>query len=222
MQNRIHFRLLAMLFVYLILTFIGGSFGRLVLTPVTLLVTFLHELGHALGAIFTGGKVIGMEIHHDGSGQTQTQGGRPGFILIGGYLGSAMLGNLLLYIGVHKKTLTQNTLMLLGFAMAFTGIIWFETFETTGLLFGFALLLFFIALKTDFDQDVLLFLGLATVLYIIQDFNVGPSSDLAQYEQVVGFFPAGVWKFIWLAIVVLLSYWNAKRIFRGLKMSSLR
>ena len=42
-------RLLAMVLVYVILKFFGGSFGVLVLYPVTMLVAFLHELGHYLG-----------------------------------------------------------------------------------------------------------------------------------------------------------------------------
>ena len=60
-----------------------------------------------------------------------------------------------------------------------------------------------------------MFLGLAAVLYIIQDFNVGPSSDLAAYEQVVGLFPAQIWMFIWLGFAAMMFYWNLKDIFQA-------
>ena len=91
-MNTILFRLLAMLLIYGLLKYVGGSFGHLVLYPVTLLVTFLHEFGHALGALLTGGTVEGMQINPDGSGYTITRGGNQGVVLMGGYLGSAVLG----------------------------------------------------------------------------------------------------------------------------------
>jgi hypothetical protein len=216
MMNRtlssLHFRLLAMVVIYVMLKFVGGSLGNLALYPVTLFVTFLHEFGHALGGILTGGTVEGMRINPDGSGYTVTRGGSQGIILMGGYLGSAILGNLLFYIGAHKRTITQMSLYTVAICMAFAGIVWFESFESTAILLVFAASLFLIANKTNWDQDVLMFLGLAAVLYILQDFNVGPKSDLAMYEQVVGIFPYQIWMYVWLIIVILLSYSNLKAI----------
>ncbi len=214
MTRQLHFRVLAMVVGYGILKFLGGSFGALVLYPVTLLVTFLHEFGHAMGAILTGGGVEAMQINPDGSGYTVSRGGSPGVILMGGYMGSAIFGNLLFRIGVRHKALTQATLMTLGAIMALAGIVWFESFESTAILFAFAFVLIFIARRTNWDQDVLIFLGVAAVLYIIQDFNVGPQSDLAMYEEVVGIFPAQVWMYLWLAFAGLLFWWNLSAIFR--------
>lgn len=202
-----------MVVIYLILRFLGGSFGQLILYPVTLLVTFLHELGHALGALLTGGTVEGLQIAPDGSGYTTTRGGNAAIILMGGYLGSAVLGNVLFYIGVRKKTMTDLTLKVLAGLMAFSGIVWFESFTSTGLLFAFAASLWLIASRTSWDQDLLMFLGLAAVLYIIQDFRVGPQSDLARYEQVVGIFPAQIWTYIWLGLAAVLFYFNLRQIF---------
>ena len=123
------------------------------------------------------------------------------------------LGNLLFRIGVKHRTQAQNALLTLAFLMALAGILWFESFMSTGLLFGFAATLFFVARRTNWDQDALMFLGLATVLYIIQDFNVGPKSDLAMYEQVVGIFPYQVWMYLWLALAGGLFFWNLKALF---------
>ncbi len=201
-----------MVLVYVALRFMGGSFGNLVLYPVTLLVTFLHEFGHALGAIFTGGTVQSMQINPDGSGYTISRGGSPGIILMGGYLGSAALGNVMFRIGARHRSITQTTLIVLSCLMVLAGIVWFESFQSTALLTVFGALLFFIARNTDWDQDVLMFLGLAAVLYIIQDFNVGPGSDLAMYEQAVGLFPSHVWMYIWLALAAILFYWNLRAI----------
>lgn len=212
-KSKIYFRLLAMLVVYLLLKFFGGSFGALALYPITLLVTFLHEFGHALGALLTGGAVDGMQINPDGSGYTVTRGGWQAIILMGGYLGSAVLGNILLFIGARKRAMTQSTLLTLAALMALAGIIWFESFGSTAILFGFAAVLFLLSQYTNWDQDMLMFFGVAGVLYIIQDFSVGPKSDLAMYEQVVGIFSAQVWMYIWLGITLLLSYSNIRAIF---------
>jgi hypothetical protein len=147
------------------------------------------------------------------SGYTTTRGGNAGVVLMGGYLGSAILGNLLFRIGARHHQLAQVTLITMAAFMALAGLVWFESFESTGILWLFALSLAFIALKTNFDQDVLMFLGLAAVLYIIQDFNVGPSSDLAMYEKVVGGFPAKIWMYIWLGLAAVLFYWNLRGVF---------
>jgi hypothetical protein len=214
MPKQIHYRFLIFLMVYLILKYAGGSFGALVLYPVTLLVTILHEFGHALGGLLSGGSVEGLQINPDGSGYTITRGGSAGLVLVGGYLGSAILGNVLFRIGARHHRLAQGTLITMAGLMALVGLIWFESFISTGILWAFAASLVFFALKTTWDQDVLMFLGMAAVLYIIQDFNVGPSSDLAMYEKVVGLFPAQIWMYIWLAVAVLMSFWNARTVFR--------
>ncbi|HNL39702.1 MAG TPA: M50 family metallopeptidase [Saprospiraceae bacterium] len=213
-MQRLHYRVIAILLVYGILKFFGGSFGRMALYPVTLLVTFLHEFGHALGALLTGGSVDGMQINADGSGYTITRGGYRAIVLMGGYLGSAVLGNVLFHIGARRRHLTHHTLLLLGGLMLLAGLMWFQSFSSTAILWGFGALLAFIALKTDWDQDVLMFLGLASVLYIIQDFDVGPKSDLAMYEQVVGFFPSQICMYLWLLLVGWLFLWNLRQIFR--------
>lgn len=202
-----------MVLVYVVLRFFGGSFGNLVLYPVTLLVTFLHEFGHALGAILTGGSVTGMQINPDGSGYTVTMGGSQAVVLMGGYLGSALLGNVLFRIGARHPSFTRTTLIALACLMALSAVIWYVSFSSTALLLGFAALLFIVARNTEWGQDALMFLGLAAVLYIIQDFNVGPKSDLAMYEQEVGVFPSHVWMYVWLSVAGALFYLNVKEIF---------
>lgn len=213
MRPQFRIRIWLMLLAYGLLKFLVGSFGAMVLYPVTLLVTILHELGHALGALLTGGSVDGLQINSDGSGYTRTLGGNLGVILIGGYLGSAILGNIMFRIGAKHRRMSRGTLLVLAVMMFISGLVWFESFQSTAILWLFSLLLVFGTLHTPFNQDLLMFLGLASVLYIIEDFNVGPSSDLATYEKVVGLFPAQIWMFIWLGFVVMLFYWNLKGVF---------
>ena len=214
MKNQTLIRILIILAVYLGLRYFGGTIGAKILYPFTLLVTYLHEFGHALGAILTGGKVNALQINSDGSGYTETVGGSRAVILMGGYIGSALLGNLLFYIGARKPRLSQFTINVLASLMIISAVIWFNSLFTTIILITFGLVLYFLANRTRFDQEILMFLGLASIIYIVQDFNVGPKSDLDNYANLFVFIPAAMWMYIWLGIVLLLCFLNLRIIFR--------
>jgi hypothetical protein len=202
---------LMMLVIYLVIYYFGGA-ARQLLYPIIWLVAFLHEMGHALGALVTGGEVLALQINPDGSGLTTTRGGSIGIILVGGYVGSALLGNILLYIGLKKRGWAQTALLTLAGMMIFSFLKWSSTSSSGLLLLAYAVVLLFVAFKTTFDQDVVLFFGMASVLYVIQDFQVGPSSDLRAYEANIGIFPAQIWMYIWLAIVVFITYSNVSNL----------
>jgi hypothetical protein len=55
------------------------------------------------------------------------------------------------------------------------------------------------------------FLGISSIIYIIEDFNVWPSSDLAKFST---FLPASVWMIIWLLIVLVITGYNLKLILK--------
>lgn len=215
MKNSPIFGMLIVLAVYLGLQYFGGDVGAMILYPVTLLVTFLHEFGHAVGAIITGGKVDFLRVNPDGSGVTGTINGWRSIILMGGYIGSAIFGNLLFYIGVKKPRYANYALYALALFMGISGFFWFETLFTTGFLLAFGLGLLLIARYTNWARWVLMFLGMASIIYIVQDFNVGPSSDLEAYAKLFVVVPKTVWMYIWLGIVLLLSFLNLRQIFRS-------
>ncbi len=199
--------------VYFALRNWGGAFGHLILYPINILVTFLHESGHAIGSLITGGGVHGIEINSDGSGFCRTSGGNRGIILMGGYIGSAILGNILLYIGITRPYLSEWVLKGLSVSMFFVSIFWFNSLGSSLILGIFGIALFFIANRTSFSDLVLLFFGTASVLYVIQDFNIGPSSDLSKYSDIIGLFSTQMWSYIWLVIVVIIFIFNLKFIF---------
>ena len=99
--------------------------------------------------------------------------------------------------------------------MIVISIVWFTSLFTSGFLIVFSLALILLARFTNLDQIIIMFLGLASILYIIQDFNVGPSSDLAAYADLFVVIPSSVWMYIWLAIVVVLFVLNIRMIFSG-------
>ena len=214
MKYSLLLRIGIMLAIYFLVSFFGGDIGRKIMYPIRLLVTFLHEFGHALGALLTGGSVENVQINPDGSGFTKTMGGSRSVILMGGYLGSTLLGNLLLLIGARGKGLVKPFSILLALAMIATGLFWFNSLFTTGTLILFAGVIIFLSLRTKFVKDVILFLGMASIIYIIQDFNVGPSSDLQHYSEVVGLFPPNVWMYVWLVLAVILLIINIRLIIK--------
>ncbi len=215
MKDKTIIHIVIILAIYFGLYYLGGSIGQTILYPIILLVTYLHEFGHALGAILTGGSVEALQINGDGSGYTKTLGGLHAVIIMGGYIGSAILGNLLFYIGARKPRIAHITLYVLASLMVISAFFWFNSLFTTGLLVLFALVLFFIVNKTVFGREVLMFLGLASIIYIVQDFNVGPSSDLQAYADLFVFIPAVVWMYVWLGIVLLLCFANFRLIFKS-------
>ncbi len=217
MNSKTLLLILSILAVYIGLTYFGGDIGRKIMYPLRLFVTFLHEFGHAFGALITGGDVLGFVVNEDGSGVTTTRGGVRSIVIMGGYIGSAIFGNLLFYIGARKERFAQATLYSISILMIIIAFVWFSSLFTTGFLILFAIGLSLLARFTNLDQVILMFLGLSTILYIIQDFNIGPSSDLAAYADLFVIIPASVWMYIWLIIVVVLFALNIRMIFRRSK-----
>ena len=212
-RSSLALRIIIITAIYFGLSTYGGLFGWKILYPIRLFVTFLHEFGHAAGALMTGGAVEYIEIETNSAGVTSTFNGNASVILMGGYIGSAIFGNLLFYIGARRHSWVKPTLVLVIAAMLITGFIWYNSIFTTLVLCGFSAVLFLVGFKTKYGREILMLLGLASIIYIIQDFNVGPSSDLAAMERELKFIPAKVWMYIWLAIVIAILALNLKMLF---------
>ena len=69
-----------------------------ILAPLRLFVTYIHEAGHGLSALLTGGDVIGFVVSPNGSGLAITAGGARSVVIAGGYLGAAAFGSGLFYL----------------------------------------------------------------------------------------------------------------------------
>jgi len=64
-----------------------------------MLVIAFHEFGHAITAVFTGGKVKSISLDPREGGVTHMQGGITALTLPAGYLGSSLIGALLIFCG---------------------------------------------------------------------------------------------------------------------------
>ena len=82
--------------------------------PFRLFVTFIHEGGHAVAAILTGGSVEKMVIYADASGETYTVGGIALLIASAGYLTSAAYGATML--AMSRKSVHATKMLLISAA----------------------------------------------------------------------------------------------------------
>jgi hypothetical protein len=118
--------LLAATLVTILLTFV--PYSEYLLYPLRLFVTFIHESGHALAAIITGGEVESLHIQPNGSGVTYTREAPAWawFVLSGGYLGTTLFGALLLQVGRFSHRRNVGRMVLYGMAgyLALVLLLW--------------------------------------------------------------------------------------------------
>ena len=91
--------------------------ASLIVYPVRLFVTFVHEAGHSLAALLTGGQVAGFEVSPDGSGSAMISGGSIALIAPAGYLGAALFGSLLFFLTNRIPRWTRGLSFVIGIAI---------------------------------------------------------------------------------------------------------
>jgi hypothetical protein len=170
-----------------------------------LLVAFLHELGHAMTCLVTGGHVLALQVNFDGSGLCTTSGGNRALIDCGGYLGSVLFGNIMLYVGIKHRHFSRILSGLIAVGMVLCSLIWFSTlssFIITAVIGG--VLLFLFTKVAWSGRWFLILAGTLSILYVIHDYRVGPSSDLEAFASVVGLTPL-LWMYLWLGVAVIIT-----------------
>jgi hypothetical protein len=115
--------------------------------PIRLFVTFIHEAGHALAALLTGGSVQSLTIASDGSGVVYSA---PAslfgalFTSSAGYLGTMIFGVLMLFL-MRKNVGPQKVLFSLGIFVGLVTLVFgviFPFFNLFSLNVGFSSLAF--------------------------------------------------------------------------------
>lgn len=181
--------------------------------PIKIFVVFLHELGHALAALLTGGQVISIQIFPDEGGLTTTRGGWPFVILSAGYVGSLLFGGVLLYLS-SRCIWTRRLLIVLGALLALSTLLFFRNFFAAvyGLVVAVALFFSAYRLPADVNFYLLRFIAVASCLYALLDirsdlFTPAPAgssvvTDAVALSQLTAI-PAIVWSVLWLMISLL-------------------
>lgn len=176
------------------------SFGNEIFYPFQLFVTFLHEFWHAFFSIITWGSVVSLDINSNWSWLTTTKWGIISIMLMWGYIWSAFFWGLLLMIWSKYRSIAKYVLLLLSSLLIFSSVFWFSDIISSFIQVCLAVTLFLIYYKNNLiSWFVLELLWIFSLLYIIQDFNVWPTSDLSKFSTIL---PQAVWMYIWLVIVL--------------------
>lgn len=195
------------------------------LAPLRLLVTFIHETGHALMAIATGGELSEFVVSPNGAGFVRINGGNPALIAPAGYLGAALFGAWL-FVANNRLRSPQALAYLLGAAaVVFSGLLfYFDQLAATpwrgegsglailiGVGAGGALLLLGWVAPARLVRWLLLLVAMCCSLEALLDISAiaqdaasesMPGSDMHQFARITNMLDARSWALIWLAIAL--------------------
>lgn len=188
--------------------------------PFRLFVTFVHETGHGLAALATGGRFLGFQVFENGAGVALTAGGSRLLILPAGYLGAAAFGAILFYLAhtvPHSKRISVVLGVLVGIVtLLYTGLLSAQ-FSPIAFIVGLFMAGALIWLGRRADDDINLlalnFLAIMTGLHAVFDLIglIGSSgamlgnvrNDAAAFSaEVAPLIPAAVWALLWAALAV--------------------
>lgn len=152
------------------------------------LIVLFHEICHASAALLTGGVVERIFIHGNETGETVISGKMQAsflFVVSAGYIGSSILGGVLLNRGFHKRHAKE----FLGFVGVF--LLLFTHFYSsdhnftynTGIRFGIIFIILSLISK-EISSLVLIFLGTGVSLYSVY--------DLADFANHINHTDAGI------------------------------
>ncbi|MBI4532308.1 MAG: M50 family metallopeptidase [Candidatus Melainabacteria bacterium] len=199
------------------------------LGPIKTFVTTLHELGHAFVCIATGGTVNALTIVSDTQGHaglTMCKGGMPFFYTQAGYLGTALMGCLFIFLGQFPR-MAKLVLSCVGFVIVFGSIFFmggaiFNQGQVMqgmlsiswGLAIGASLVWAGWKLEPSLAQLLLLFLAVQTALNALTDLGdlvllslglipVESFSDATRMADMT-YIPAAIWSIAWGAVSLVM------------------
>jgi hypothetical protein len=191
--------------------------GPLILYPFTLFTTWVHECGHALMAVLTGGSVASITIQPDTSGLTRSlmpvSRLAQGLVASAGYLTASIVGCFLMAASRVERR-AKPILWGIGAFMLVTLVLWIRNPFGAFVVLAWAVTLMALAGKraghgvAGFALSVLsIQVALNAVFDIRALFLVHGPSD-AQTMARLFFVPAWFWGGLWMALSVGLLAWT--------------
>lgn len=182
---------------------------KMVLWPFKMLVIAFHEFGHAITAVLTGGHVKSISLDPNEGGVTHMLGGKSAITLPAGYLGSSLIGALLIFCGFNIVA-SKIASFVLGVCFLLT--LWWGkrdwlTILTILLAVGLLVACWFIS-HAQALRFVVLFIGVMSSLYSVWDIcddlilRKVNSSDASVFAKRYGG-SSQCWGVIWSIISVL-------------------
>lgn len=200
-------------------------FAEVLTYPFRIFVTFIHEGGHALAALFTGNSVQSLSVAMNASGETYTSNGgllSQIFVSSAGYLGSMAFGAILLVL--IRRSVAARVVLIGSAVIVFALTLIFGLIKPiiTGtslsgipftLIAGALLSVGLIALARFASPRVASFfvsflavqcvlnalLDLKTVFFLSSPFGASVHTDALNMSNATGI-PALFWTILWIAI----------------------
>ncbi|KAK7961716.1 uncharacterized protein PG986_002541 [Apiospora aurea] len=179
------------------------------LWPFKMLVIAFHEFGHAITAVLTGGHVKSISLDPREGGVTHMVGGRSAITLPAGYLGSSLIGALLIFCGFD---IVASKIASMVLAVCFLLTLWWGkrdwlTILTVLLAVGLLIACWFIV-HAEPLRFVVLFIGVMSSLYSVWDIcddlilRKVNSSDASVFAKRYGG-SSQCWGVIWSIISII-------------------
>jgi hypothetical protein len=203
-------------------------YGQVALYPLALLNTHIHELGHALSAIATGGSVERIEVYASTGGVAPIRGGFLPLIASAGYVGASLYGaGLILFSRTPKGA--RRALGFTGILLAASLLIFVRADAVgwlAGALWSIICILLARRLKGEGAQFSAQFLGMQQCAASAAAFGplLGASlesahSDAEIMEQAL-LLPGPVWAVLWFVMSMALMVWSLRRAWGGAKLAA--
>lgn len=189
----------------LLVAAIGVLWQTPVVMPLKLLVVFLHELGHVLAVLLTGGEVLDLRLDPMQGGAVTSRGGNRFISLSAGYLGSLLIG-VALFTAALRTRADRAVLGALGLTLLAVTVLYVRSpFALVfGAATGAAMLLAARYLPRDVSDLLLRVIGLVCMVYVPLDIysdTIARSwlhSDARMLAEEFGGTP-WMWGGLWLA-----------------------
>jgi len=189
---------------------------QIVVLPLQYLNTHLHEMGHALASVMTGGSVSSIEVHSDGSGVTTTQMTHPVIVASAGYVGASLMGSLLIAFSRNGE-MARRALLGISVILMIECIFWLRS-DTVGMISGFGYMILFLLLGLQLRGwpaiIVAQFVGvqqcltsLQAVFALVNPRILAFTDSDATILQGITHVPAILWSVGWSLFSVILMTW---------------
>lgn len=209
MAKKVDFKVLGTLVAMVVVAIVFWDWKFLY--PIKVFVVLLHELGHGLAAVLTGGEIAKIELSSNLGGVCWSRGGSRLVILPAGYLGSMLFGGLILVAAARTRFDRFISMGIGGVVILVTAAYVRTTFGLVfGLLFGVVMILVGKFLPEKVNDTLLKFLGLTSTMYAIIDIKEDlisrtvPGSDAYAMSEILPL-PPVFWGVLWILIAVVVS-----------------
>ncbi|MEE8432212.1 MAG: M50 family metallopeptidase [Candidatus Desulfatibia sp.] len=200
--------LISLLFILLAVVYLWNT---RVVYPLKILVVFFHELSHGVMAVITGGSIKEIRIVAAQGGVCVTAGGNRFLTLSAGYLGSLVLGGVILVLATRTRY-DQTIATVIGGLMILISLLFVRPIISFGIFFGLLSGLAMIAagkyLSENSNDFILKVIGLTSCLYAVLDIKSDVldrpylRSDARMLAELTHL-PTIFWGLLWITIAVI-------------------